>query len=84
MTLPRYVASSIGIALLILPQVAAATGKVDSKDQKIEKGAQVPDTDPRWSNWPHLPDGQAGRSYRKLVRPEYGGPVERNFESGRR
>ncbi len=84
MTLPRSLASSIGIALLVLPQLATATGTADPKDQKAEKEAHVPDTDPRWSNWPHLPDGQAGRSYQKLVRPEYGGPVERNFESGRR
>ena len=84
MTLLKPLVSSIGIALLTLPQIVTADGTTEPKEKKAEKSTQVPDTDPLWSNWPHLPDGQAGRSYRKLVRPEYGGPVERNFESGRR
>ncbi|WP_164658344.1 hypothetical protein [Tropicibacter sp. Alg240-R139] len=69
------------IAAMNLPTFAVANGEpqTQTKGEKI-----VPDDDPRWSNWPHNPESQAGRSYSKLVRLEYGGPVERNFESGRR
>ncbi|SLN25261.1 hypothetical protein TRL7639_00858 [Falsiruegeria litorea R37] len=71
----------LAIAALTLPAVAVAEGDAQTST-KAHKS--VPDNDPRWSNWPHAPETQAGRSYSKLVRIEYGGPVERNFESGRR
>ncbi len=77
----KRLTSVLVIAAMTLPAIAVAEGETQNQ-AKTEKN--VPDNDPRWSNWPHQPETQAGRSYSKLVRIEYGGPVERNFESGRR
>jgi len=78
----KHLTSILIIAALSLPTLAVA--KSDKHSTKDKAHSSVPDNDPRWSNWPHAPETQAGRSYSKLVRIEYGGPVERNFESGRR
>lgn len=68
----------IAAVSLVLP--AASNAEQTKEVKKTHKA----DTDTYWSNWPHQPERQGGRAYSKRTRIEYGGPVERNFESGRR
>jgi hypothetical protein len=74
-------AAALWLISFASPTTADNTTKEQAQTQKASQSKK--DTHPRWSNWPNLPERQGGRSYSKLVRPEFGGPVERNFESGR-
>ncbi|MCA0871872.1 hypothetical protein LCL97_13620 [Seohaeicola saemankumensis] len=81
--MPRPIrrAPAILLAALLAPTWALAdTGQGDTPP--APRADQPPKS--QWiSNWPAAPDRQGGREYTKFTRPELGGPVERNFESGR-
>jgi len=67
---------------------AEPSGNSVRSDTEFESNFKGPDVDPvtrnpRFSNWPGLPERQAGRSYSKLINTT-SGVRERNAESGRR
>ncbi|MBE1283651.1 MAG: hypothetical protein GJ676_10105 [Rhodobacteraceae bacterium] len=68
--------SFAGATLALADTAKTETKQVEQKKQQLHKDSNV-------SNWPHAPERQGGRSYSRIVPIEYGGPVERNFESGR-
>ncbi len=76
--------SILAAIVIAVPLAASAGNDTDKKTKDQVTSDHKLDNDPKWSNWPHLPERQGGSAYSKRTRIEYGGPVERNFESGRR
>lgn len=73
----------LALVFVGLLTATAAQSDTGSADQTPKPRAEQPAQN-RWvSNWPANPERQGGREYTKFTRPELGGPVERNFESGR-
>ena len=78
-----------GVGMMASPTLAAEpSGNSVRSDTEFESNFKGPDVDPvtrnpRFSNWPGLPERQAGRSYSKLINTT-SGVRERNAESGRR
>ena len=78
------------VATLTLGTTAAfagATGNNQTRPEATTNTAsattQPATVDRRTSNWPDLPERQAGKSYRQVITSPFG-YRERNFESGRR
>lgn len=85
--IPTLCAVSV-IGIMAAPAVLAEPTKTNPRaDTAYEANFAGPDVDPvtknaSTSNWPGLPDRQAGKSYSKLIVTTYGFR-ERNAESGR-
>lgn len=79
--MPRTIRLALALATLLTPTLAlATTGETKIPKPTAHQDAAQAD---QYSNWPDKPERQGGREYTKFTRPEVGGPVERNFESGR-
>ena len=65
------------------PVLAAGTPRSDT-EVSANTTQTIPNAGPgeKYSNWPALPERQAGKSYSKRVKTTFG-LRERNFESGR-
>ena len=84
MKTPLILAAAVAGLALVAPAQATETPRNDT-DIKANSTAPVPGVskNSRLSNWPALPERQAGRSYSAIVHTTFG-LRERNFESGRR
>lgn len=69
-------------AALGLMASGALAGEVRT-DTSIQANATEPAPGGKYSNWPALPERQAGRSYSAIIKTT-SGVRERNAESGRR